>query len=193
MPQVISAVTIEDRKVIQAIMARIESIPVAGDMMKSFGPDAEYIDLLFHDVHGTIQKVGIYQKRFKTPSTGFHCGPSETEAALHADIDALLFPAIDKLTLKTRDVELDFGNFSLTYLGEIFSENASVSASWVANRFLLKDKAGQSQVISITSGQLAPRAHDFDVDQKQFSLLTYQTQAKQRLFPDYFQVITRNH
>ncbi len=192
-PQVISAVAIEDSKVIQTIMARIESIPVAGDMMKSFGPDAEYIDMLFHDAHGSIQKLGIYQKRFKTPSTGFHGGPSETEAAFHADIDALLFPAIDKVILKTKDVELDFGDFSLTYLGETQSDDAPVSASWVANRFLLKDKTGQSQVIRIISGQLSPPAHDFDLDQKRFTLLTFETRTKQRLYPDHFQVITRQH
>lgn len=190
-PQVVTAVTIEDSKVIQAIMARIESISVAGDMMISFGPDAEYIELLFRDAGGIKQKLGIYQKRFKTPSTGFHGEPEEAESTLYADIDALLFPAIDKVMLKTRDLDIDFGPFSLTWLGETQSETAPVSASWVANRFLLKDKAGQSQVLKIISGQMSPPTHDFDVDQQQFVLLTYETQTKQRLYPDYFQVITR--
>lgn len=192
-PHVISAVTIEDSKVIQSIMARMESIPVAGDMMKSFGPDAAYIDLLFHVVDGTTQNVGIYQKRFKTPSTGFHGGPSETEAALYADIDAWLLPAIDKVTLKARDVELDFRDFSLTYLGESQSDPAPVSVSWVANRFLLKDRAGSSKMIQITSGQLSPPAHHFEANGKKFSLLTYKTETGQRLYPDHFQVIARQH
>lgn len=193
MPHIVSAVTIEDSKVIQAIMTRIKGISVAGDVMKSFGPDAECVDLLFHGADGAIQKVAVYHERFKTPSTGFHSGPSETESALYADIDALLFPATGKLMLKTRDLELDFGEFSLTYLGETPSDTAPVSASWLVTQFLLKEKSGRSTMIRITSGQLAPRAYDVELDQEGFTLLTYETRTKQRLYPDYFQVIQRPH
>ena len=187
--QIVSAVTIDDGNVVRTIMARIENIPVAGDKMISFGPDAECIELLFHGADGTTQEVAILQKRFKTPSTGFNSGLNTTESALYSDIDALLFPAVDKVILKTRDVELDFTTFSLTYLGDIASEDAPVSASWVKSRFLLQDRTGQSQVIEITSGQRPPPAHDFEIDKTFFTLLTYETRDRRRLYPGYFQVI----
>lgn len=87
---------------------------MAGSKMISFGPDAESIELLFRGADGATQEVAILQKRFKTPSTGFISGPHEAESAPYSDLDALLFPAVDKVILKTRDAELDFTTFSLT-------------------------------------------------------------------------------
>lgn len=191
--QVVSAVAINDSKVVKSIMQRIKNIPADGDMMKSFGPDAESIDLIFHCANDTTQKVEIYQKRFKTPSTGFNSGKNETESLLYSDIDALLFPDCEKRILKVKNVALEFRDFSLTYLGETNSEPAPVTASWTTNRFLIKDNNNNEQIVDIASGQLSPQPYNFDIGKVGFTLLTYQTEMKDRLYPDYFQVVNRNH
>lgn len=191
--QVASAVAINDSKVVKSIMQRIKNIPADGDMMKSFGPDAESIDLIFHCANDTTQKVEIYQKRFKTPSTGFNSGKNETESRLYSDIDALLFPDCEKRILKVKNVALEFRDFSLTYLGETNSEPAPVTASWTTNRFLIKDNNNNEQIVDIASGQLSPQPYNFDIGKVGFTLLTYQTEMKDRLYPDYFQVVNRNH
>jgi hypothetical protein len=59
----------------------------------------------------------------------------------------------------------------------------------VKNRSLLQDKAGQSQMIEITSGQRPPPSHDFEIDKTYFTLLTYETLDRRRLYPAFFQVI----
>lgn len=191
--QVVSAVTINDSRVVKSIMERIKNIPAEGDMMKSFGPDVESIDLIFHCANDTTQKVEIYQKRFKTPSTGFNSGKSETESLLYADIDALLFPNFGKRILKIKNVALEFKDFSLTYLGKTNSEPAPVTASWTTDQFLVKDNNNNEQIIDIASGQLSPPPYNFDIGKVDFALLTYQTEMKERLYPDYFQVVNRNH
>lgn len=191
--QVISAVRIEDQHSVKKIMERIEKIPVDGDMMKSFGHDAESIDLFFHCAGETTQKVEIYQKRFKTPSTGFNSGRNEAESLLYYDIDALLFPDLEKKILKLINVEFKFNDFSLTYLGEITSQKIPATVSWTRDQFLLKDKTNTEKAIEIVSGQLSPPPYNFAILNLGFTLLTYQTEMQDRLYPDYFQVIQRRH
>ncbi len=189
--EIANAVTIEDSKVVEDIMQRIEHIPMAGDMMVSFGPNAERISLFFHCANKTIQTVNIYQKRFKTPSTGFNSEKNETESSLYSDIDALLFPDLKKKIIKIKNLELNFVNFSLTYLGETHSEKQLATASWEKYKFLIKDNSNNEQRIDIISGQQPPMPYQFSIDGSGFTLMTYQTEMKERLFPDYFQVFAR--
>jgi len=191
--QVVSAVTINGSKAVKSIMERIKNIPADGDMMKSFGPDAESIDFIFHCANDTTQKVEIYQKRFKTPSTGFNSGKNETESRLYSDIDALLFPDYEKRILKIKNLALKFKDFSLTYLGETHSEQLPLTASWTTNRFAIKGNNNNEQIIDIASGQLLPRPYNFEIGKVGFTLLTYQTEMKDRLYPVYFQVVNRKH
>jgi hypothetical protein len=177
--EITNAVTIEDSKVVEDIMQRIEHIPMVGDMMVSFGPNAERISLFFHCANKTIQTINIYQKRFKTPSTGFNSERNEAESSLYSDIDALLFPDLKKKTLKIKNLKLKFVNFSLTYLGETHSEKQLATVSWEKYKFL------------IISGQQPPMPYQFIIDGSGFTLMTYQTEMKERLFPDYFQVLAR--
>ncbi len=186
--QVVSAVTIEDSNVVQKILERIEKIPADGDMMKSFGPDAESIDLFFHCGMGSIQKIEIYQKRFKTPSTGFNAGSNETESSLYADIDALLFPDLEKKILKIKNLEFKFKEFTLTYKGAEFTDMAPATVSWTTDVFLIKDKSNTEQAIEIVSGQIPPPPYKFEVSKVALTLLTYQTEMKERLYPDYFKI-----
>ena len=191
--QVVSAVTINDSMAIKKIMERIEHIPAEGDMMKSFGPDAESIDLIFHCAGETTRKVEICQKRFKTPSTGFNSGKNEAESSLYSDIDALLFPELGKKILKIKNTTIKFRGFSLTYLGLINSEKALVTASWSKDRFLIVDNAGKEQTFDVMSGQTSPQPYNFDIGNEGFTLLTYQTEMNDRLYPDYIQVVKRKH
>lgn len=190
--QIIRSVTIEDTDVVKKIMARIKKIPTEGDMMISFGPNAESIDLLFHCDNGTKQTVEIYQNKFKTPSTGFNSDKNETETSLYADIDAILFPDIEKKILKIQNVEFKFKEFSLTYTGKTVSEKEAATVSWTRDHFWLKDKTNTEQAIEIISSQLPPPPYNFDILKSGFTLLTYQTESKERLYPDYFQVTKRN-
>lgn len=92
---IIKSVKIDDAKFIQSLMERIEKIPPDGDRMKSFGGGAEQIDLVFYsgDKAETIQ---IFEKSFKTPSTGFN-SKNEIETNLYNEIDAILFHGINKI------------------------------------------------------------------------------------------------
>jgi hypothetical protein len=82
------SITIRDSKSIQSLVQGILQIPVNGDMMISFGPAAEHIELIFKN--GTEKEVvEVYQKKFKTPSTGFHSS-NDLEKGLYEKIDNLL-------------------------------------------------------------------------------------------------------
>jgi hypothetical protein len=86
--QVIRSVVVKDTSVIQSLVDRIEQIDPNGDMMVSWGPDAQYLTLTF--ANETEQKViEVIQQKFKTPSTGFH-GRNEQEASLYTTVSALL-------------------------------------------------------------------------------------------------------
>ncbi|WP_097460627.1 hypothetical protein [Mangrovitalea sediminis] len=187
---VVGSVTIDDADAIKSIMQRIEQIPADGSRMVSWGPDVESIDLFFHGDNQPTQKIEVYQGHFKTPSTGFNAG-GEVESALYADIEALLFPALKKRVLKIKNLELRFEDFSLAYLGAKHSEPAPVTVSWTTDQFLLKDASGGEALIEIVSGQRPPAPYHFDVGGVGFTLLTYQAEAQERLFPHYFQVIGR--
>lgn len=82
------SVLINDPKTVQTLVQGILQIPTDGDMMISFGSDAEHIELIFKN--GAAQEViEVYQKKFKTPSTGFHTS-NELEKSLYAEIEKLL-------------------------------------------------------------------------------------------------------
>lgn len=84
-----NAVSINDINSIQKLKERIEKLPENGDEMKSFGSEAEQIDLVFYKEKKS-QEIQIFNGRFKTPSTGFNSGKNEIETALYNDIVALL-------------------------------------------------------------------------------------------------------
>ena len=84
-----ASVSINDIIFINNIIERIQNIPANGDMMISFGPDAEHIELLFYK-EKDCQKIEIYNHRFKTPSTGFNSNKNEIELTLYKDIIHLL-------------------------------------------------------------------------------------------------------
>ncbi|MGN6646451.1 MAG: hypothetical protein ACTHJT_07970 [Cytophaga sp.] len=88
-PHVEKTLLIEDTAVVKHFVEVIEAIPPNGDMMISFGPGAEHIELSFED--GTYaEKINFYQKKIKTPSTGFNSVKSKEEQELYREIEALL-------------------------------------------------------------------------------------------------------
>lgn len=185
--EIISSVIIEDASVIAGLMQRISKIPADGDMMISFSPKAEEIDLEFH-CGNEIQTIEIYGKRFKTPSTGFNSGRNEVEERLYQDIDALLFPDLDKIIPKVKGLALPFKDFTITFEGTYFKDYSPVSLSFNTDRFLITDKNKKSQHFEVSSGQNPPEPLVVEINRKRIKLLTDQTSSGINLYSDYFQI-----
>lgn len=88
-PHVEKTLLIKDDSLIKHFVDVITSIPSNGDMMVSFGPGAEHIDLSFEN-GDHAEKVHFYQKKLKTPSTGFNSMKSQAEINLYKEVEALL-------------------------------------------------------------------------------------------------------
>lgn len=187
---IVQSITINDVRIIQSIMDRIEKIPEDGDMMKSFGPDAEQIDLLFC-YEKQVQVIQIFQKRFKTPSTGFNSKKNEIEISLYNDIDALLFPDFIKIIPKIENLELKFSKFSITYKGSESYDYFPATVSGTIDKFLVRDRNKNEQLIEINSGQTPPQPAAVDFGYLKVIVVTCQTESKdpKKLYPDYFQVM----
>lgn len=187
-------IKIADEAVVRKLAERIGSIPANGDQMKSFGPNAEHIELVFANPGGEAESVHIFQKRFKTPSTGFNSGATEPETGLYRDIDALLFPAQDKKILKVAGHEYKFKDFSVYYKGTEAREQkpGEPSVGPISRMFfLIKQKAGKEQELAVVSGQVSPQPQPFEINKERLILLPYETKTKERLYPDYFQIIKK--
>ena len=184
---VIKAAKITDVAYVNKLVSRIEQIPTNGDMMISFSGGAEHITLLFYS-GDQVQVVEIIQKGFKTPSTGFNI-KNEFERDLYAEIDAVLFPAMDKIVPKVKDIELDFGGFSLEYKGKRFLDMAPATLSFNIDEFTFKYKNGNTQLIEISAGQLPPKPFEIRAGGLEIRILTYHSKEEKRLYPDYFQVV----
>lgn len=186
-PRVVASVCFEDAAAISRLVARIETLPVDGDQMKSFAETAEHIELLFS--FGTkVQKIGVFSQRFQTPSTGFN-PRSELETELYADVDALLFPEVGKVVLKVERLPLRFGDFVVTYQGRKVLDGGPTTVTGGTDSFLVADTAGAEQVLQVFSGQRSPQPLAFKVGRRKLTLLTYQTKAGKRLFADHFQIV----
>lgn len=87
--QIYKSVKINNKKVIQHLIAKIEKINPTGDEMQSFADIAEHVELHFY-FENQPQIIQIYQGKFKTPSTGFNTGNNEVEMNVYNHINALL-------------------------------------------------------------------------------------------------------
>lgn len=85
---IIESKCLTDAALIQSLVKQIQQIDPNGDMMVSFGPDAEYIRLNFTN-NVQQETVEIIQRKFKTPSTGFNSS-NTFEKELYEKIMALL-------------------------------------------------------------------------------------------------------
>lgn len=182
---VVKSVTITDTGYIGKLAARIGQIHPNGDMMISFSGAAEHIKLIFFSGE-KMQEIDVIQKGFKTPSTGFNT-KNDYEKELYAEIDAVLFPAIDKIVPKVEGLALDFGDFSLCYKGTRFEDLAPVTLSFHIAEFTFTDKKGNTQLIEIYAGQLPPQP--FVIKAGGLTILTFRSKEEKRLYPDFFQVI----
>jgi hypothetical protein len=156
-------------------------------MMISFSGAAEHIELVFYS-GDQVQAIDVIQKGFKTPSTGFNT-KNDYEKELYAEIDAVLFPALEKILPKVEDVEFDFGGWSLVYKGSRFVDLAPVSLSFDIAAFELRDKDGRTQSIDIYAGQVPPGPFEVVVAGWKISILTYHSKEGKRIYPGFFQVV----
>lgn len=181
-------VHIDDAAAVKHLVDRITALHPDGDMMVSFGPDAEHVSLSFEG-DGFVQTINFYSKKIKTPSTGFNSKKTEQEVSVYQDIDALLFPEVNKQILKIKNLEIQFPAFSITYLDSTFKDEAPVSLSFTKDRYLIRGKQNPEQIIEITSGQLPPQPFNFKVGNASFVLNSFQSASGERLYPDYFQIL----
>jgi hypothetical protein len=196
--RVVGSVTLTDADAVHKLARRIEGIAPDGDEMMSFGPRAEHVTLTFSSPTAPPQRVDLYEKHFKTPSTSFHSVPSPAEAALAADVDALLSPDFGKKLLKVRGLALGFKtssaqpkkhqNFTITWQGGQARDGAPATVSFVRETFLVSDVDGQEQTLTVVAGQLPPPPVSFQAGTVKATLLSYETKARDRLYPEYFQV-----
>ena len=182
------SLVVDDAAFIKRLVERIDAIPADGDMMISFGPDAEYVHLAFEGI-GSLQTIHFYSRKIKTPSTGFNSNKTEEELSVYRDIDALLFPEVSKQILKIKNLEIKFPAFSITYLGSTFRDEAPVSLSFTTDKFSIRDKKEVEQIVDITSGQLPPQPVKFKVGNAWFALNSFQSNSGGRLYPDYFEIV----
>jgi hypothetical protein len=184
--KIVAELAIVDVKAVKKIVERIEKIPTDGDRMVSFGPQAQHTQLIFtgEDSKSTIE---IYQKGFKTPSTGFNSDGNIAEKTLEEDIMGLLTPALNTKLLKIENLDLKFKDFSVTYKGSE-TTTAPVTASFSTETYIVKDKVGKEQKVQITSGQTGPKPQKFEVNQKTYSLLPLKSSKGEDLLPDYFEI-----
>lgn len=191
--QITKSVSINDADAIKSLMQRIAKIPAGGNMMKSFSDEAEEIRLAFH-CENKIQEIGIFNKRFQTPSTGFNPGKNQLEEDLYHDIDALLFPDFNKRILKIKNLALPFKGFTVTYKGSSFEDANTEPKQITCQRFTIKDRI-QEQDIEIRSGQIEPQPRTLDVRLNRtlpfsstITFYTHQSGLGKNLYPDYFQI-----
>lgn len=179
---------IDDAVLVKRLVERINAISAKGDMMISFGPDAEHVELSFEG-DGSVERINFYSKKIKTPSTGFNSNKSEEELSIYRDIDALLFPEVNKQILKIKNLEIKFPAFSITYLGSTFRDEAPASLSFTTDKFSIRDEKKMEQIVEITSGQLPPKPVSFKVGNASFVLNTFQSNSGARLYPDNFEIV----
>ena len=182
------SLVIDDAAFVERLVERIDAIPTKGDMMISFGPDAEHIQLSFEGT-GSLQTIDFNSRKIKTPSTGFNSNKSEEELSVYRDIDALLFPEVNKQILKIKDLKIQFPAFAITYLGNTFKDEAPVTLSFTTDRYLILDKKGVEQIVEITSGQFPPQPVKFKVGNASFVLNSFQNNSGGSLYPDYFEIL----
>lgn len=182
---VIKAVTITDLSYIAKLAGRIEQIPPNGDMMISFSGAAEHLELTF-TAGDTVREIDVIQKGFKTPSTGFNT-KNDYEKERYAELDALLFPAKDKLIPKVEGLTLDFGDFTLRYNGTRFEDHAPATVSFHIADFIYADKKGHTETIAISAGQLPPQP--YTIKANGLTILTFHSKDDKRIYPDFFQVV----
>lgn len=192
--RITNSIKIEDADAIKSLMQRIAKIPADGNMMKSFSDEAEEINLVFHCAD-KIQKIGIFNKRFQTPSTGFNVGTNPLEENLYHDIDALLFRDFHKRMLKIKDLSLPFKDFTVIYKGTTFQDFYPESIQFATQQYLFRDKINE-QLIKIQSGQVAPQPKLVNLQlvkilpyRSTVKVYTYKSSQGEDLYPAYFQIV----
>jgi hypothetical protein len=187
--KVVASAKIEDPKVLQNLIRMIKLVPADGDMMVSFGPDAAETELNF-TCSGKQETLYVYGRGFKTPSTGFNSDKKEEEKVLVAGIEGLLVPGVSKITLKSPGQALQMGDFTVTYLGEKTATGAP-TVSVTTDSYVIESK-GYKETLDVTSGQTSPQPKKFKTGNKEYTLLTYESDKKERLFPLFFQIVPAN-
>ena len=134
----------------------------------------------------------MYSTTLDSLITLFHSNKIDAETKIFTDIATLLNPEISRPILKVKGLEISYPEFTLMYTGAKEGSSPENSTA-TSNResFRIKDKEGKEQILEITSGQLPPDPKEFKVGDSNYSLNSYETKNRFRLFPDYIQIVKK--
>lgn len=188
---IVAQVNVQDAAVAQKMAETIESIPTQGNRERKFAAENEQMDLEF-TCNGKPETIHFFDQRIKTPSTLFHSTKIDAETKIFTDVVTLLNPEISRPILKVKGLEISYPEFSLMYTGAregTSPENSTATLN--RESFRIKDKEGNEQVLEITSGQLPPAPKEFKIGDQTYSLISYETKNRFRLYPDYIQIVKK--
>ncbi len=181
-----------DHEAIQSLVARIEKIAANGDMMKSLSEDSTYITLEFATAAGQSETIKLYERGFKTPTTGFNIAPSDEERQLAMDIRSILNARLGEKLLKVAGVTIQGDGFTITYLGHNFRKNDEPGMPTIGptneDSFEVTDSAGNKKKVSVWSGQTPPQDTPFNINKTTYIISTFKNSKGQQLYPGYFEV-----
>lgn len=168
-------VVINDLDYIKSFQVAINQLPTEGEIMKDMAESARYSALEFQC--GKVKTVvEFYDSLIKTPATSFYARSTKLEEAIWTEIESLLSNKME-MGMQTpfyKDRILDFGDFSLTYIGSEDRTPKGTTASSFAQEFKLSSKKyNLDTTLTVTSGQLPPRPLNFEVNKKSYVLNTY--------------------
>jgi hypothetical protein len=155
------------------------------------GPDAPYLNLEFTCGQKT-ETIQFYSGKIKTPATSFYDQPKKIEEEIWMEIQAQFAqPEFAKPVPKVKNAILDFGKFSIQYLGSEDRTPKGTSASLNVESFRVTANDKSVQTVEVRSGQLSPRPMDFIVGKDTFTLMTFQSEAGQDLYPRQIMILQK--
>ncbi len=92
----------------------------------------------------------------------------------------------------SKDTNIVFEDFSLTYLGNEFYQHPTASISSNTQTFLAKSKDNTETKIKVVSGQLPPQPQNFFISEKGFTLYTFKGPGGTRLEPGHLLIEMNN-
>ena len=190
--RVLVSTAIKEKSAIDEIIKRIEALPAEGDKYISFGKNAKRTVLKFSCADSDLKNIEIINSKFKTPATSFISSKNKNEQDLVRDIEALVQPSLKKRFIKLKNHPIKIKDFTITFLEDIHmpqpDDGSTVGPTHYAV-FMVNPEASPNQtVLKILSGQVPPSPQAFVVGKKIYYLLTYESLAQERLYPDYFQI-----
>lgn len=177
-------IVIKDLDYIRSFQFSINQLPTAGDIVKDMAESARYTALEFKcgDQNNVIE---FFDELIKTPTNSFYSRSANRGVSIWTEIENL-FSSPKNTGVQIpyyKGAVLNFGEFSLTYLGAEDRTLKGTTASSFAQEFKLSSKTHNlDKMLTVFSGQLSPRPVEFEVNKKIYSLHTFLYRDK-KIYP----------